>query len=264
VKKLTIPIPTFNEYENKLDKSKINYFVLTADNGFRLIKEDFVNSVKESNSDVALIINPNNPTGTITKKEDIIWILKKLANEIVVVDESFIDFSGDRNAYSVQSLVEDYTSLVVIRSISKEFGVPGLRLGYLVTTNRGIKEKILEHLPIWNVNSMAEYFIENFPKYQDSYDKSIRQVIEDREEFYDDLKKIKYLEPLSSHANFILCKVINRSAQSLTKQLFEDFKILVKDCANKKPINKDNYLRIAVRTKEENKKLLDALVEIDR
>jgi histidinol-phosphate/aromatic aminotransferase/cobyric acid decarboxylase-like protein/choline kinase len=263
VHKVTIPIPTFNEYENKLENHKINYFVLNADKGFRLIKEDFVASVRDSKSDVALIINPNNPTGSITSKEDILWILKQLTDAIVIVDESFIDFSGDRASYSVQSLVEDYASLVVIRSISKEFGVPGLRLGYVVTTNRRVKHTILKHVPIWNVNSLAEYFIENFPRYRDSYDKSICQVIEDRESLYGDLKRITYLEPLPSHANFILCKVMHRSAQSLTKQLFEDFRILIKDCANKRPISEDNYVRIAVRTKEENKMLIDALGAID-
>ncbi len=93
-------------------------------------------------------------------------------------------------------------------------------------------------MPIWNVNSIAEYFIEKFPEYQDVYNKSITQVIEDREELYNGLKEIKYIEPLCSHANFILCKVVDRSAQSLARQLLNEFKILVKELCQQKTYRK--------------------------
>jgi histidinol-phosphate/aromatic aminotransferase/cobyric acid decarboxylase-like protein/GTP:adenosylcobinamide-phosphate guanylyltransferase len=259
VNKITIPIPTFNEYENKLMKEQINYFYLSEDKNFELFKEDFVKSVKESHSNVALIINPNNPTGRINKKEDIIWILEKLKDVFLIIDESFIDFSGDRQGYSVQDLVNNYSNLVVIRSMSKEFGVPGLRLGYIVTSNKIIKEKILDHLPIWNINSISEYFIENFIRYQDTYNKSIKFVIEDRKEFYNDLKNIKYLKIIPSYANFFLCKLLRGSAKDLTEKLFNEYKILIKDCSNKKSLEKNNYIRISIKTKRENDILINAL-----
>lgn len=263
VKKITIPIPTFNEYENKLDESQINYFSLSETDDFKLAKEDFVDSVRKSKSNVALIINPNNPTGSIIDKNDLIWIIEQLKDIIVIVDESFIDFSGNRDKFSVQNLINEYHSLMIIRSISKEFGVPGFRLGYLVTLNKAVKEKILEQLPIWNINSIAEYFIENFPKYYDEYMDSIRSVIEDRNELFENLKTISFLKPVHSYANFILCKLENYSAQDLTRELFNDFKILIKDCSNKKLLDKDNYVRIAVRTKEDNDKLLNALKKLE-
>lgn len=258
VKKVTIPIPTFNEYENKLKKNQINYFRLSADTGFSLIKEDFVKSVRSSKSNAALIINPNNPTGSIIGRKDMIWILERLKDIIVIADESFIDFSGDRDRYSVQNLVNTYPRLVIVRSLSKEFGIPGLRLGYLLTKNKLIKELIEEHLPIWNINSMAEYFIENFINYQNSYNKSIQAIINNRKEFYDNLKGINYLKVFPSHANFFLCK-LNGSAEELRQGLFNNFKILIKNCSNKKPFEKENYIRITVRTRQDNARLISAL-----
>ncbi len=261
VKKITIPLPTFNEYENKLDESQINYFVLPKDKGFQLIKEDFVKSIKDSNSNVALIINPNNPTGGIITKQEIAWILEQITEVVVIVDESFIDFSGDREKYSAQDLVNEYPNLVILRSISKEFGVPGIRLGYILTENKLVKNTIMKNLPIWNINSIAEYFIENFGNYQKSYEKSIQKMIADRNEFHQNLSKINYLKILPSHANFFFGEV-EGSAQMLKEKLFSDYKILIKNCSNKKPLENDNYVRISLKNKEDNNKLIAALMSL--
>ena len=262
VEKITIPIPTFNEYENKLPEDMINYFKLPAGAGFRLIREDFVKSVKDSKSNVALIINPNNPTGVAVDRQDLIWILEQLKGVFVIVDESFIDFTGERDKYSVQDLIDKYTSLVIIRSLSKEFGIAGLRLGYLLTENKPVKDKIKEYLPIWNINSIAEYFIEHFCDYKDSYDESMKNMIDSRDGLYRDLKSISYLEVLPSSAIFFLCKV-KGSAKELKQKLFDKFNILIKDCSNKKLLENENYVRISVKTKEYNKKLIEALKQID-
>ena len=140
------------------------YYILKEEDNFQINPQEFVNSVKESKSNLAIIINPNNPTGILEPREKIQDILEQLPNTKVIVDESFIDFSGDREKYSMQDLVGRYPNLIIIRSISKEFGVPGLRLGYLLTTNQEVKEKIKESLPIWNINSLAEFFLELFIK----------------------------------------------------------------------------------------------------
>jgi len=262
VEKITIPIPTFNEYENKLTGDKINYFKLPAEAGFKLIKEDFVKSVKDSKSNVALIINPNNPTGAAVDREDMIWILEQLKGAIVIVDESFIDFTGERDKYSVQDLINKYPSLVIIRSLSKEFGIAGLRLGYLLTENKMIKDRVKEYLPIWNINSMAEYFIEHFCDYKESYDESMKNMIDNRDGLYRDLKNISYLEVIPSSAIFFLCKV-KGSAKELKQKLFDKFNILIKDCSNKKPFENENYVRISVKTVEDNKRLITALKQIE-
>ncbi len=186
-------------------------------------------------------------------------MLEHLKDTVLLVDESFIDFCGDRNGYSAQGLIDKYQRLVVIRSLSKEFGIPGIRLGYLLTKHRAIREVIEEHLPIWNINSVAEFFLERFPDYQQDYQASIERIINNRKEFLAGLSRISYLKVFNSYANFFFCKLVGRSAETLKKKLFDDFKILIKSCANKKPLEKENYIRLTVRTKEENDKLISAL-----
>ena len=160
-------------------------------------------------------------------------------------------------------MVNKYPNLVILRSISKEFGVPGIRLGYILTENKVIKNTIMKNLPIWNINSIAEYFIENFVNYQKSYEKSIRKMIADKEELYNNLSKISYLKILPSHANFFFAKV-DGSAKMLKEKLFNDFKILIKNCSNKKPLEKDNYVRISLKNKEDNNKLVAALMSLNK
>jgi len=264
IKRVTIPVPSFNEYED-LDKSKLNYFVLPEENNFSLDADEFIKAVIDSKSNFAVIINPNNPTSTVTKKEDIIKILENLKYlDGVIVDESFIDFTGDRGKYSVQPLVNEFLNLTVLRSLSKEFGIPGLRVGYIVSSNKKIKNKILKYLPIWNINSIAERFIEIFPRYQKEYEQSIKKIIDDREKFIKKLKNIKMLKIIDGKANFIFCKIMseNINSKQLRNILFSKHDILIKDCSNKTSLN-DKFVRIAVRTPAENELLIEALKNIE-
>lgn len=259
VTRVTIPVPTFNEYENRLPVERINDFTLPAAAGFVPDVDALVRSVRDSGSNTLILINPNNPTGAILPRAEVVRLLEALPDVTVVVDESFIDFAGDRAAYSVQDLVPRYPQLALLRSISKEFGVPGLRLGYMLTSNQALKRAIEERLPIWNINSAAEYFVETFVDYKEQYERSMRQVAEDRAVLLAGLQRIGYLEPLPSHANFILCHVIGRSAQGLARALFNEHKILVKDCGNKRPLQQDDYVRVAVKSQADNARLLAAL-----
>ncbi|HEC92965.1 MAG TPA: aminotransferase class I/II-fold pyridoxal phosphate-dependent enzyme, partial [Candidatus Atribacteria bacterium] len=194
IKKITIPVPSFNEYED-LNESKINYLILSEEENFKIDPDKFIESAINSNSNFAVIINPNNPTSTVTSREDIIKILENLKHlEGIIIDESFIDFTGNRDRYSVQPFVNQFHNLIVLRSLSKEFGIPGLRLGYILTSNKKIKKKVKKYLPIWNINSVAERFLELFPRYQREYEKSIKKIIDDREKFLAQLKKIKMLK----------------------------------------------------------------------
>jgi len=222
-------------------------------------------SVKNSKSNFAVIINPNNPTSTITEKDKIINILEKLQDlDGIIVDESFIDFAGDREEHSVQPLVDQYPNLILLRSLSKEFGVPGLRLGYIVTSNQELKEKINHYLPIWNINSIAEKFIESFPRYQNEYDDSIEQILSDRKDFIKMVDDIDMLEVIEGKANFLFCKITTKDINStqLRNRLFSRHDMLIKDCLNKTSLD-DRFVRISVRKPEENEKLVKAIKEIE-
>ncbi len=263
VKKITIPIPAFEEYQNKLEPGKIIFFPLKEEDDFKLNTDKFISAVKKSRSNFALIVNPNNPTPTILKKEEVEKILvgiSGIAN--LIVDESLADFSGSKEKYSVQKLVGKYKNLIIVRSIGKEFGVPGLRLGYLLTTNEEVKNKIREYLPIWNINSIAEHFLEIFIEFKADYKESIKKSVADRNDFFRKLQKIDCLKPYKPTANFILCRINGLDAGKLRDALFEKYDILIKDCSNKPGFEKNRFIRLAVRAKKDNDKLIKALKEI--
>lgn len=260
IKRITIPVPTFNEYEDLRDEQK-NYFQLNEEDGFRLDPDRYIYAVKKDNSNFALIINPNNPTGTIYVKDDIIKIIENLRYlDGIIIDESFINFSGDRKGNSVQSLITDYPNLVIVHSIGKEFGVLGLRLGYMLTSNQSILKKVRHYIPIWNVNSVAEKYLELFPKYMNDFEESMKNIAEDREWLYNELKKIDYLKTFPSFANFFLCKILNgRNGRDLSTELLTN-NIYIKDCSNKTLLD-DKFVRIAVRSRKDNEILIKALNE---
>ena len=255
---ITIPIPTFNEYEDLQDGQK-NYFPLNETNDFKLDPQSYIEAVKRNRSKSALIINPNNPTGYLVPKKDLITIIEELSSlESIIVDESFIAFTGNRKENSVQTLINEYPNLVIIHSIGKECGVLGLRIGYMLTKNQAILEKMRNHLPIWNVNSIAERFIELFPKYKNEFDESIQKTIQERAWLYSELKKVNFLKAYPSQANFFLCRINDEGKSAdLCKNLLNK-NIYLKDCSNK-PLLKDNFVRIAVRNRTDNEILLRAL-----
>lgn len=257
VKRITIPVPTFNEYEDLRNEQK-NYFQLNEEDGFRLDPDRYIDTVKKSNSNFALIINPNNPTGNIYDKENIIKIIENLKSlDGIIIDESFINFSGG-NSNSIQSLVTEYPNLVIVHSIGKEFGVLGLRLGYMLTSNQSILKKVRDHIPIWNVNSVAEKYLELFPKYKKQFEESVNNIIEDREWLYNELRKIDFLKTFPSHANFFLCKILDgKNGRDLTIELLKN-DIYIKDCSNKTSLN-DKFIRVAVRSRTDNEALIRAL-----
>ena len=254
VQKVTVVTPTFNEYLD-VEPEKLNLYQLKAENDFDIQVDELIHTVKESQSNVLALVNPNNPTGRILTREQMKSILSSLSHlDAVVIDESFIDFAGSEK-FSVESFVKDFPQLIVIRSIGKEYGVPGLRLGYASTTNEAFHQSAKLYLPIWNVNSLAEWFLENFPKYKDEYEDSLRKLRLEQKKLFAELQTLPFLETIPSYSNFFLCHVKGDSSE-LTKQLFEKHKILIKDLKNKM---KENYVRIAVGSSEENKKLISAL-----
>jgi histidinol-phosphate/aromatic aminotransferase/cobyric acid decarboxylase-like protein len=162
-------------------------------------------------------------------------------------------------------LVNAYPNLILLRSLSKEFGIPGLRVGYLVSSNKDIKNKVGEYLPIWNINSLAEKFIELLPKYQKEYQKSIQKIINDKKIFCKYLKNIRMLKVFDGKANFVFCKILSKKINStqLRYKLFEEHGLLIKDCSNKTALN-DKFVRISVRRPRENNILVNALKMIER
>lgn len=251
ITKITVPVPTFNEWV-QLPPRKIVPFLLDEEDKFRLNPDKLIETIRKTKSDFTVINNPNNPTGNITTREDIEKILK--TGVITIIDEAFVDFC---QKYSVEDLVPKYKNLVIVKSLTKSMGLGGLRIGYLLTTNEKIRDGVKKYLPIWNINSLAERFIELFPGFKKDYKNSIERTLKDRDYLFKKLKEIPYLEPYKSHANFIFCKT-KISGRKITETLFRKHNILIKCGLNQSNLKSDEYIRIGVRTRKDNTKLISA------
>lgn len=263
--KVAVFIPTFNEYVRcfpdneiiKIDTSKKDY----------KIDKDLALSCLDL-TDCLVIINPDNPSGNFIKFEDLIEIIEKYndKNKKIIIDESFVDFSDSSLRYTLieDEILDKYKNLIVIKSISKSYGVPGLRLGVLASSDKLILQTIKNNMPVWNINSFAEYFLQIFVPFKKDYVSSCDKISESRELFIKELKKISFLKVYGSQANYVMIKLKNASSSDLTKFFLEKYNILIKDLSNKDGFRNDNFIRIAVKKPEENMIIIEALKHYER
>ncbi len=260
VDQIAIPVPTFSEYLDKLrDPKAAQLYQLPVENDYRLDLPDFSNWVSERGINSVLIINPGNPTGELIPLADMLAFLTQMNQlKLILVDESFIDFSGVSDA-SLLPYVEDFKNLIVIRSMSKHCGVPGLRLGYCCTSNSVFLSKIRQALPVWNINTIAEYFLTMLKETDDIYQKSVRKIVRDVKYLYRNLVKIPGFKVYPTGSNFIMVKVeCGLTAQQIQYRLLEDFGLYVRDCSNKIGIDRF-HIRIASQGRKKDQLLVDAL-----
>ncbi len=262
--KFGIFLPTFNEYLSVFTNHRLaEYF--THNNEFRYTVDDLKNAAISCEG--LILVNPDNPSGNFIDHGDMIDLLNYMqkANKKLIVDESFIDFAGESKTFTLltNDIIEKYPNLVVIKSISKSYGVPGLRLGVLAASDQQLLAAIRKELPIWNINSFAEFFMQIFDKYKKDYETSCIMIAEERDRFFYELQKISFLRVIPSAANYFLCEVLNGfTAHSLAVALADRFDILIKDLHDKRGINGE-YIRLTVRHQEENDTIINTLIEID-
>ena len=169
-----------------------------------------------------------------------------------MVDESFIDFVRVEPNPSAMDMTAEFPNLIILKSLSKNYGIPGLRLGYAASENRERIAQLREDLPIWNINSMAQFFLEKMGECKPAYLDSCDRIQQATQKLYRGLQQVPYLFPYPTHGNFILCRVLNGfSAADLTSDLFDRHRILVNNCSAKEGLEGD-FVRIASRTEEEN------------
>lgn len=258
--------PTFEEYPHRLRKEQIVSFVPPLDT-LRYTTNDLMNFYKDKSIDMLLLINPDNPSGNFIPKADVVRLATwcKERNIQLVVDESFVDFSDDflHNSLLCDETLEAYPNLLVMKSISKSYGVPGLRLGILATSQRETIARIKKDVSIWNINSFAEFFMQIYNKYQAQYEKACQQFIDERNRFALRLKEIHFLRVLPTQANYFCCEVKPPyTAAELTKQLLARFDIMIKDCNSKTSLKGLNYIRISIRNQADNDQLITALLNL--
>ena len=256
--------PTFEEYPNRFDKSlQVTYTPQNDD--YRYTADDLMHYFGDKDIKTLMLINPDNPSGNFIPKADVLRLAKwcEDRNIRLVVDESFVDFSVDYKTNSLLSdeILEAYPHMAVMKSISKSFGVPGLRLGILASANKELIAHIKKEVSIWNLNSFAEFFMQIYNKHEKDYLKACDKFVAERADFERQLKTIPYLRVMPTQANYFLCEVLPPyTATEIVVYTLRNHNILTRDCSQKPGLDPNKqYMRIAVRNHEDNTKLVEAL-----
>lgn len=262
--RIGVSLPTFEEYPNRTHSDPVLFHPGNRD--FSYSADDLMDYFEDKGIGCLLVINPDNPSGNFIPVKDILRLCKWAGDRDIrlLVDESFVDFSegGRSNSLLNDETLSAYPSLIVVKSISKSYGVPGLRLGVLASGDMEFVAAMKRVVPIWNINSFAEFFMQVFSKYENDYDRACVQFISERKRFAECLNKIPFLRVVPSQANYFLCEVLDMGARELTERLLNSYDILIKDCSAKKGIGGKNYVRIAIRNSADNDRLVKALEDI--
>ena len=256
--------PTFEEYPNRFDKSlQVTYTPQNDD--YRYTADDLMHYFGDKDIKTLMLINPDNPSGNFIPKADVLRLAKwcEDRNIRLVVDESFVDFSVDYKTNSLLSdeILEAYPHMAIMKSISKSFGVPGLRLGILASANKELIAHIKKEVSIWNLNSFAEFFMQIYNKHEKDYLKACDKFVAERADFERQLKTIPYLRVMPTQANYFLCEVLPPyTATEIVVYTLRNHNILTRDCSQKPGLDPNKqYMRIAVRNHEDNTRLVEAL-----
>ena len=261
--------PTFEEYPNRHDKDSQVTFVPQNDD-YRYTADDLMNFFVDKDIKTLMLINPDNPSGNFIPKADVLRLAQwsEDNNIRLVVDESFVDFSVD---YATNSLLNDeileaYPHMAVMKSISKSYGVPGLRLGILASANKELIARIKKEVSIWNINSFGEFFMQIYNKYEKDYQRACQKFVDERDRFEASLRTIPFLRVMPSQANYFLCEVLPPyTASEIVINMLKQHNILTRDCSGKPGLNPDKqYMRIAVRNTEDNTRLVEGLKGIKK
>ena len=257
--------PTFEEYPNRIDPDKVVRFI-PAREDFKYTADDVMSFFENKSIDTLLLINPDNPSGNYIPFADMLRLIEWTKKKGIrfVVDESFVDFASVDGQSSLldNTILSENKHLVVVKSISKSYGVPGFRLGVLATGDTDMIAKIKKEVAIWNINSFGEFYMQIYEKYHKEYIKACEHFKEERNNFYENLKIIPFLEVYPSQANYFLCQVKgNISSRQLAIKLLKN-NVLIKDCGIKKAFNGESYIRIAIRDRKDNLRLIEELKKI--
>ena len=263
--KLGVIRPSFEEYPNRYQGEVVTFIPQNSD--FRYTGQDIIDYY--ANKDIAnlLLINPDNPSGNFIPKDDILKVADwcKLNQVRFIVDESFVDFSEDYEICSMldDTILESYPNMIVVKSISKSYGVPGLRLGIMASADQMLIKEANKYVSIWNINSFAEFFMQIFTKYSKDYHKACGSFQAERADFLSKLCEIPFIHVMPTQANFVLCEVKEPySSMEIVKRMLREHNILLSACSAKKGLQGGKYLRIAIRGHQDNARLIEAFKQL--
>ena len=256
--------PTFEEYPNRYDKDLQVTFV-PQNEDYRYTADDLMAFFGDKDIRQLMVINPDNPSGNFIPKNDVLRLAQWCEDKGIrlVVDESFVDFSEDyaHNSLLNDELLEAYPHMAVMKSISKSYGVPGLRLGILASADKDLIARIKKDVSIWNLNSFAEFFMQIYNKHEKDYQRACDKFVKERADFYEKLCQIPFFRVMPSQANYFLCEVLPPyTASEIVIYMLKQHNILTRDCSLKTGLDPNKqYMRIAVRNHEDNTRLVEGL-----
>ena len=259
--------PTFEEYPNRYDKDQQVTFV-PQNEDYRYTADDLMAFFGDKDIRQLMVINPDNPSGNFIPKKDVLRLAQWCEEKGIrlVVDESFVDFSRD---YATNSLLSDetleqYPHMAVMKSISKSYGVPGLRLGILCSADKELISRIKKEVSIWNLNSFAEFFMQIYNKHEKDYQRACAKFVAERDSFEKQLREVPFLRVMPTEANYFLCEVLPPfKASEIVIRMLKQHNILTRDCSLKPGLDPNKqYMRIAVRNHEDNTRLAEGLLKL--
>jgi len=267
-KKIIVNIPTFSPYYEFIrEDCEIVYNRLLPEENFQLNLPELLDTVEKSRADSLVIINPNNPDGSFVKSSDLFSFLEEVRHlSLVLIDESFVHFASETDKsdlISFSSLVNYFPNVVVVKSMSKDFGIAGIRAGYgIMSENR--RSKLLRNGHLWNVNGLCEYFFDLYSRknFQDEYEKVRKQYINETQYLYEGLRKIDGIRVYPTQANFFLIEILgDLDSDTFVYLALIRFGVYMRTCSDKIGLG-NKFIRVASRSKEENDVILKAIAGV--
>ena len=258
---MVCPIPTFGRWTDlpiDIGHTLVTY-QLKSSQKFELLVDDLVAFTKKTNARSLVICNPNNPTGGLTPKKDILEIISRLQHlDLIVIDESFMPFANDPELDSIEREAPDLPNVVVVKSLGKALGWHGVRLGYAVA-NRTLIEKFRPHVPYWNINGIASFALNLILNNREEYRASLQKVVEDREYLESELRSVPGLNVFPTQCNFAFFRIpAQMDGVALRNRLASEHKLFVRECGNKIG-SCHTFFRVAARPKADTDILTKAL-----
>jgi histidinol-phosphate/aromatic aminotransferase/cobyric acid decarboxylase-like protein/choline kinase len=261
--KLGVIYPTFEEYPHRKPSQELVAFIpQNAD--FSYTADDLMTFFRDKEIATLALINPDNPSGNFLSKQEVVSLVDFAGQKGIrlIVDESFLDFAENGLEQSLldQEFLVEHPHVLVIKSISKSFGVPGLRLGLMASGDEALVGRMKKDVAIWNINSFAEFFMQIWEKYASDYRKAMARFQEVRQDFLEKLAGLPNLRIVPTQANFVMCEVLApHSAKALAEDLLDGYGILIKDLSSKTGFDGRAYIRLAIRDQEDNDRIICAL-----
>lgn len=259
--------PTFEEYPNRYDTQKSVYFK-PVNKDFSYTADDIISYFSGNPVENLVLINPDNPSGNYIAQKDVIKLAEWTREKGIkfIYDESFVDFADEENNTMIcEDLISRFENLVIVKSISKSYGVPGIRLGILVSSDEALIDSMKKEVAIWNINSFGEFYMQIEEKYKKDYQKGLAKFKIERKRFVQELEHIKGINVIPSQANYVMVELLNgMTAAELTMNLLIQHNILIKDLSKKVTDGDRQFVRLAVRNTADNDKLINALKEMEK